>query len=68
MSFAFGGVFACFFSHFHQLMITDSGFVLRFHNDPTAKDFVISGIGTGGNDGCGQQNNHYGDFSQDDSS
>jgi len=25
MSFAFGSVFACFFSHFHQLMITDSG-------------------------------------------
>jgi len=25
MSFAFGGVFACFFSHFHQVMITDSG-------------------------------------------
>jgi len=25
MSFAFGGVFACFFPHFHQLMITDSG-------------------------------------------
>jgi len=27
MSFAFGGVFACFFSHFHQLMITDSGII-----------------------------------------
>jgi hypothetical protein len=27
MSFAFGSVFACFFSHFHQLMITDSGYI-----------------------------------------
>ena len=39
MSFAFGGVFACFFSHFHQLMITDSGLchrnidlTRRYHN------------------------------------
>jgi ABC-2 type transport system permease protein len=29
MSFAFGSVFACFFSHFHQLMITDSGLKQR---------------------------------------
>jgi len=28
MSFAFGSVFACFFSHFHQLMITDSEKIL----------------------------------------
>src|SRR5690606_10662925 len=34
MSFAFGSVFACFFSHFHQLMITESG---DFKNTVTAK-------------------------------
>jgi len=31
MSFAFGGVFACFFPHFHQLMITDSGKNLKMN-------------------------------------